>query len=84
MDSKTGTAHPEYYKDIDSVQIVNSHTLRIKLKNVSSMFLFNLARPDSVIVNKLAIDKLKTAPVGTVRLGLSSGFGRQCCSGQIR
>jgi peptide/nickel transport system substrate-binding protein len=29
------------------------------------MFLFNLARPDSLIVNKQAIDKLKSAPVGT-------------------
>ncbi len=65
MDEKTGTAHREYYKDIDSVQVVNSHTVKIKLKNVNSMFLFNLARPDSVIVNKQAADKIKSAPVGT-------------------
>jgi peptide/nickel transport system substrate-binding protein len=65
MDPKTGTAHPEYYKDIDSVQVVDPSTLKIKLKNVNSMFLFNLARPDSIIVNKQAVDKLKSAPVGT-------------------
>jgi len=29
------------------------------------MFLFNLARPDSMIVNKQAVDKIKSAPVGT-------------------
>ncbi len=60
MDEKTGTAHREYYKDIDSVQVVNSHTVKIKLKNVNSMFLFNLARPDSIIVNKQAVDKIKS------------------------
>jgi peptide/nickel transport system substrate-binding protein len=65
MDPKTGTAHPEYYKDIDSVQVVESHTVKIKLKNVNSMFLFNLARPDSMMVNKQAVDKIKTAPIGT-------------------
>jgi peptide/nickel transport system substrate-binding protein len=65
MDEKTGTAHPEYYKDIDSVQVVNSHTVKIKLKSVNSMFLFNLARPDSIMVNKQAVDKIKNAPVGT-------------------
>ena len=65
MDPKTATAHPEYYKEIESVQVVDSHTLRIKLKNVNSMFLFNLARPDSMIVSKQSVDKLKSAPVGT-------------------
>ena len=65
MDPKTGTAHPEYYKDIDSVQKMDNYTVRIKMKNANSMFLFNLARPDSVIVNKEAADKLKTGPVGT-------------------
>jgi peptide/nickel transport system substrate-binding protein len=65
MDAKTGTVHPEYYKEIDSVEAVDSHTVKIKLKNVNSMFLFNLARGDSVIVNKQAADKLKTEPIGT-------------------
>jgi peptide/nickel transport system substrate-binding protein len=66
MDSqKTGTAHPEYYKDIESIQVVDSHTVKIRLKSVNSMFLFNLARPDSIIVNKQAADRLKTEPIGT-------------------
>ena len=62
---KTGTVHPEYYKEIDSVEAVDSHTVKIKLKNVNSMFLFNLARPDSIIVSSQTVDKLKTAPIGT-------------------
>jgi peptide/nickel transport system substrate-binding protein len=66
MDSqKTGTAHPEYYTDIDSVQVADSNTVKIRLKNVNSMFLFNLARPDSIMVNSQTVDKLKTAPIGT-------------------
>jgi peptide/nickel transport system substrate-binding protein len=64
-DPKGGIVHPEYYKDIDAVQAVDSHTVKITLKNVNSMFLFNLARPDSIIVNSQAVDKLRTAPVGT-------------------
>ncbi len=65
MDPKTNIPNIEYYKDIESVQVVDSHTVKIKLKNVNSMFLFNLARPDSIIVNKQAVDRLKSAPVGT-------------------
>lgn len=65
VDPKTGTAHPEYYKDIDSVQVVDRHTIKFKLKNVNSMFLFHLARPDSIIVHKQGVDKIKSAPVGT-------------------
>ncbi len=65
MDPKTGTAHPEYYRDIDSVQAADSHTVKIKLKNINSTFIFNLARPDSIILSKQTADKLKSAPVGT-------------------
>jgi peptide/nickel transport system substrate-binding protein len=65
MDPKTPIAHPEYYKDIDSVQVLESDTVKIELKNVNSMFLFNLARPDSIMVNKQAVDRIKSAPVGT-------------------
>ena len=64
-DPKTAVPHPEYYKDIDSIHGVDSHTVKFKLKNANSMFLFNLARGDSVIVNKLYADRLKTEPVGT-------------------
>ena len=65
LDPKAGIAHPEYYSDIESVQVVDSYTVKIKMKNVNSLFLFNLARPDSIIVSKQSVDKLKTAPVGT-------------------
>ncbi len=65
MDPKNATAHPEYYKEVESVQAVDPSTVKIRLKNVNSMFLFNLARPDSIIVNPQAADRLKTEPIGT-------------------
>ena len=65
MDPKTAIIHPEYYKEIDTLQVLDSYTVKITLKTVSSMFLFNLARGDSVIVNRNAVEKLKTEPVGT-------------------
>jgi len=65
MDPKNATAHPEYYKDIESVQVTDSSTVKVGLKSVNSMFLFNLARPDSIIVNPQAAGKLKTEPIGT-------------------
>ncbi|MDI7262057.1 MAG: ABC transporter substrate-binding protein, partial [Thermodesulfobacteriota bacterium] len=65
MDPKTNIPNIKYYRDIESVEVADSHTVKFKLKNVNSMFLFNLARPDSIIVNKQAVDRLKTAPVGT-------------------
>ena len=65
MDPKTAIIHPEYYKEIDTLQVLDPYTVKITLKTVSSMFLFNLARGDSVIVNRNAVEKLKTEPVGT-------------------
>jgi peptide/nickel transport system substrate-binding protein len=65
MDPKTAVPHPDYYKDIESVQAVDSHTVRIKLKQVNAMFLFNLARGDSVITSSNSAGHLRTAPVGT-------------------
>jgi peptide/nickel transport system substrate-binding protein len=65
MDPKTAAPNIAYYRDIETIQVVDSHTVKITLKNVNGMLLFNLARPDSIIVHKQAVDKLKTAPVGT-------------------
>jgi peptide/nickel transport system substrate-binding protein len=65
MDPKTNIPNIKYYRDIESVEVADSHTVKFKLKNINSMFLFNLARPDSIIINKQTADRLKTAPVGT-------------------
>jgi len=65
MDSQITIPNRRYYQDIEAIEVVDPHTVKFKLKNVNSMFLFNLARPDSIITHKEAADKLKTAPVGT-------------------
>ena len=65
MDPKNATAHPEYYQEIESVQAVDRFTVKFRLKHVNAMFLFNLARPDSIIVNPQAVGRLKTEPIGT-------------------
>ncbi len=65
LDPQTAIPHPEYYRDIETIQVIDPLTVKIKLKNVNAMFLFNLARADSVIVNKQSVDKLKTGPIGT-------------------
>ncbi|MBM4324414.1 MAG: ABC transporter substrate-binding protein [Deltaproteobacteria bacterium] len=65
MDPQVAIANRRYYQDIESIEVVDPHTIKFKLKNVNSMFLFNLARPDSIIINKQTADRLKAAPVGT-------------------
>ncbi len=57
-------ANPEYYSSIEDVVVVSPLTVRIELSEPSSIFLFNLARGDSVILPK-GIKDLSTHPVGT-------------------
>jgi len=75
QDPKAGIAHPEYYRDIETVMVVDSHTIKIKDEKVTRCSFFNLARGDSMIVNVQAVDKLKTAPVGTGPSSSWSGHG---------
>jgi peptide/nickel transport system substrate-binding protein len=63
-DNKTKT-HKEYYKDITSVEVVDDHTVRITLSAVNSMFFYDLARGDSVILPKDLQPDMKISPVGT-------------------
>jgi len=65
MDPNITIPNRKYYNDIEAVELIDPYTVKFKLKNVNSMLLFNLARPDSIIINKQTADKLKTAPVGT-------------------
>jgi peptide/nickel transport system substrate-binding protein len=54
-----------FYEPIESIQVVDSTTIKFKTKKYDSNFLFNMARGDAVIVSKQAVDRLKSAPVGT-------------------
>lgn len=63
-ENKTKT-HKEYYKDIISVEAIDDYTVTITLKTVDSMFFYDLARGDSVILPKDMQPEMKTHPVGT-------------------
>jgi peptide/nickel transport system substrate-binding protein len=57
--------HKEYYAEISDVKAVNDETVEITLKAVNSMFLYDLARGDSVILPEGMQPEMKTKPVGT-------------------
>ena len=65
LDPKTAAPYRMYYEGIESVQVVDPLKVKIKLKKYDSMFLFNMARGDAVIVPRQAVDKLKSQPIGT-------------------
>jgi len=63
-ENKTKT-HKEYYKGIAKVEVIDDHTVRFTLNSVDSMFLYDLARGDSVILPQDMQPEMKTHPVGT-------------------
>jgi peptide/nickel transport system substrate-binding protein len=65
LDPKTAAPYRMYYEGIESIRIADPLTVKIKVKKFDSMFLFNMARGDAVIVPRQAADKLKSQPVGT-------------------
>ncbi|MFN4071086.1 MAG: ABC transporter substrate-binding protein [Thermus caldifontis] len=64
-DPKSGHTHPEYYQDIQSVEAKDPYTVVFRLRQPNQDFLFNLARPDSVIGPKGRVEEQKTQPIGT-------------------
>ncbi|MBS3813346.1 ABC transporter substrate-binding protein [Candidatus Bipolaricaulota bacterium] len=56
--------HPEYYRVIKSVSPSGPHAVDVRLREASSIFLFNLARGDSVILSEDVKDP-SSDPVGT-------------------
>lgn len=65
MDPKSGNPHPEYYKDVDKLIVVDEFTFRFVMKKVSPGFLANLTEGDAVIVPKEEVATLAAKPVGT-------------------
>ncbi len=53
------------FKPIESVTVIDPHTVEIKLSNKDAFFLFNLSRGDASIVAAESVEANKTAPVGT-------------------
>ena len=65
LDPNTGHPHRAYYEDIQDIQIVDTHTVRIALRKPNAMFIFNLARANSAIIPKEEVERLKSHPIGT-------------------
>jgi peptide/nickel transport system substrate-binding protein len=65
LDEKTAAPYRKYYVGIESIQVVDPLTVKIKVKKFDSNFLFNLARGDAVIVSSSNVDQLKSQPIGT-------------------
>ncbi len=57
--------HPEYYRGIKSIECPDKYTVKVKLRKPNSLFLFNLARGDSVIISEDGPENLESRPVGT-------------------
>ena len=65
LDPKTAAVNRKYYEGIESIQTVDSLTVKMKMKRYDSTFLFNLARADAVIVSQSGAARLKSHPIGT-------------------
>ena len=64
-DEASTNAQKALYADIQSVDVVDPHTVKITLKKPNGNFLFNLAWGDAAIVAPEAIAGNATNPVGT-------------------
>ena len=53
------------FAPIESVTVVDPHTVEMTLKNKDAFFLFNISRGDASIVAPESVDTNKTDPVGT-------------------
>ena len=58
-------AQKALFKDIKSIEIIDSSTVAINLKQPNGNFIANMAWGDAVIVSEQSISKAETAPVGT-------------------
>jgi peptide/nickel transport system substrate-binding protein len=65
LDPRSGHTHPEYYRDIVRMEAPDPYTVAFRLRQPNSEFLFNLARPDSVLGPRGRVEEQRTQPVGT-------------------
>jgi peptide/nickel transport system substrate-binding protein len=61
----TTNAHPEFYKPITAITVIDPLTVEFKLDQQVGRFLFDLGRGDAVIVAPESADNNATQPIGT-------------------
>ncbi|MFQ5795407.1 MAG: ABC transporter substrate-binding protein [Candidatus Bipolaricaulia bacterium] len=65
LDPDSGFTQPRYFTGVSAVEVVDDHTVRIKLDQVNANLLYNLTLAESVIVPQETVDTLSSAPIGT-------------------
>lgn len=71
LDPKTAAPNRKYYESIETIQVIDPLTVKLKMKKFDSNFLFNMARGDAVIVSRETAEQLKSQPIGTGPFQLS-------------
>jgi peptide/nickel transport system substrate-binding protein len=61
----TTNPHPEYFRDIESMQTPDDTALIIVLKGPNSLFLYRLAEGDASMLPMKAYENAKSHPIGT-------------------
>lgn len=64
-DPESGHVQTRYYADIAEIEAPDAHTVVFRLDQLNSEFLFNLARPESVIGPAGRVEEQDVEPIGT-------------------
>jgi len=65
MGKDTVNPHPEYFRGIQSMDVIDAHTLRIALAEVDALFIAHLAEGDAVMLPMKGYASAKSHPIGT-------------------
>ena len=61
----TKNAHPEFFRIIEKIETPDDFTLKLTLKEVNSLFLFQMAEGDSVMLPMKGYENTAAEPIGT-------------------
>ncbi|MGL4611948.1 MAG: ABC transporter substrate-binding protein, partial [Trueperaceae bacterium] len=64
-DPESGFTHPEYFTNLESVSVGEANTVVFTLAKTTPNFLYNLARPDSIIYPAAKVETQVSEPIGT-------------------
>ena len=65
MSEKTVNPHPEYFRGIQTMNVLDDDTLEIVLKEVDALFIAHLAEGDAVMLPMKGFENTKSNPIGT-------------------
>ncbi len=61
----TKNAHPEFFRIIEKIETPDDYNLKLTLKQVNSLFLFQMAEGDSVMLPMKGYENTAAEPIGT-------------------